>query len=80
MAVARKTVNNGNSNFMASVMATEDNTNVTVAGFKPGTVFSATPPSIVGNSFTFTLNKGQSYIIDGISYEYQNKLNIRNLS
>ncbi|WP_332030708.1 T9SS type B sorting domain-containing protein [Kaistella sp.] len=73
MAVARKTVNNGNSNFMASVMATEDNTNVTVAGFKPGTVFSATPPSIVGNSFTFTLNKGQSYIIDGISYEYQNK-------
>jgi len=73
MAVARKTVNNGNSNFMASVMATEDNTNVTVAGFKPGTVFSATPPSIVGNSFTFTLNKWQSYIIDGISYEYQNK-------
>lgn len=73
MAVARKTVNNGNSNFMASVMATEGNTNVTVAGFKPGTVFSATPPSIVGNSFTFTLNKGQSYIIDGISYEYQNK-------
>ncbi|MBV2166814.1 MAG: hypothetical protein KUL76_09830, partial [Kaistella sp.] len=73
MAVARKTVNNGNSNFMASVMATEDNTNVTVAGFKPGTVFSATPPGILGNSFTFTLNKGQSYIIDGISYEYQNK-------
>ena len=73
MAVARKTVNNGNSNFMASVMATENNTNVTVAGFKPGTVFSATPPGILGNSFTFTLNKGQSYIIDGISYEYQNK-------
>jgi len=49
-------------NFMTSVMATEDNTNVTITGFSPSLIFS---DGVGRTQFTFTLNKGQSYIIDG---------------
>ncbi|WP_379968815.1 IgGFc-binding protein [Epilithonimonas sp. UC225_85] len=52
-----------NSGFQASVIATEDNTTVTINKFnKPLTFTNGTtsnPP------LTFKLNKGQSYIIDG---------------
>ena len=60
--VAPITVNNGILNFMNSIMATEDNTTVTVSEFKPTVRFS---DGVTRTQITFTLNKGQSYIIDG---------------
>lgn len=60
---------NINTNFMTSVIATENGTTVTVSDFKSTTVFSQTPPGLSGNSFTFTLDRGQSYIVEGRSYQ-----------
>ncbi|MEC5157938.1 gliding motility-associated C-terminal domain-containing protein [Chryseobacterium sp. MP_3.2] len=56
------TVTNGILNFMNSVMATEDNTSVTISEFGAGVSFSDFTPR---TQITFTLNKGQSYIVDG---------------
>lgn len=58
------TVYNSILNFMNSVMATEDNTTVTITGFNSNVHFS---DGVNRSSLTFTLNKGQSYIIDGIA-------------
>ena len=55
-------VSNSILNFMNSVMATEDNTQVTISGFNSNVRFS---DNVTRTSITFTLNKGQSYIIDG---------------
>lgn len=56
-------------NFMTSVMATEDNTTVTVTEFNPNVGFSDNMPR---SQINFTLNKGQSYIIDGRGNNSQN--------
>lgn len=57
-------------NFMTSVLATEDNTNVTVSDFDPNISFSDGIPK---TQIKFTLQKGQSYIIDGTGDYYQNR-------
>jgi len=56
-------------NFMNSIMATEDNTHVTITGFQPNVRFS---DNVTRTQITFTLNKGQSYIIDGSGSYSQN--------
>jgi len=56
--------------FGASFLATEDNTTVTVNNFKKTLTFNGFGSA---SSFTFTLNKGQSYIIDGRSINDNNR-------
>lgn len=53
------------SNFIA-VMATEDNTNVTINNFRPGVTLIGQPASGIpatSNTINFTLNEGESYIV-----------------
>jgi len=51
-------------NFTTGIMATEDNTNVTISGYDPGVKFKNIPTP-TPTSLTVTLNKGQSYILTG---------------
>ena len=54
----------------ASILATEDNTVVTVNNFKKVLTFNAYGTA---SSFTFTLNKGQSFILDARASNMNNR-------
>ncbi|WP_027381178.1 T9SS type B sorting domain-containing protein [Chryseobacterium daeguense] len=59
-------------NAMIGITATEDNTSVVVSGYNPNVVFSDGSSS---PTKTFTLNKGQSYILDAASTDSFYNLN-----
>lgn len=65
-AMAPLTAGQSYINSTIGVTATEDNTTVVVSGYNPAVVFSDGTSS---PTKTFTLNKGQSYILDAVSID-----------
>ncbi|MBA5247767.1 gliding motility-associated C-terminal domain-containing protein [Marnyiella aurantia] len=53
------------TNFVTSVLATVDNTTITINGYQPAVQFAGGATGATLPSINITLNKGQSYIVEG---------------
>lgn len=66
-----ETIDNRKS-FVSSVMATEDNTTVTLSNYDTGVIFASGTGDITLDSQTFILNEGQSVVFSGYSMYTEN--------
>jgi len=57
----------GRKNFVSSIMATENNTTVTLSNYNTEVIFASGSGNITADSQTFTLNAGQSIVFSGYS-------------
>ena len=60
-------IQDNRKNFVASVMATENNTTVTLSNYNTGVVFSSGTGNITADTQTYTLNAGQCIVFSGYS-------------
>jgi len=64
--------NDNRKSFVASVMATEDGTTMTLSDYDTGVIFESGLGQITDDSQSFTLNAGQSVIFSGYSNQGNN--------
>jgi gliding motility-associated-like protein len=64
--------NDVRKSFVASVMATEDNTTITLSDYDTGVIFASGAGDINDDTQTFILNAGQSVIFSGYSNQGNN--------
>ncbi len=60
-------IQDNRKNFVSSVMATENNTTVTLSNYNTGVIFSSGTGNITDDTQTFTLNAGQCIVFSGYS-------------
>lgn len=59
-------------NFVASFMATEDNTNITVSNYDTEVVFRSNGNDVLSNTLNYRLNAGQVVVVSGYTNTYAN--------
>lgn len=59
-------------NFVSSVMATEDNTTITLSDYDPGVEFVSGAGAITDDTQTFTLNQGETIVFSGYADNFSN--------
>jgi len=64
--------NDPRKSFVASVMATEDNTNISLSDYNPNIIFTTSTGTLTVASQNFLLNAGQSVIFTGYSDNLDN--------
>lgn len=62
--MAENSVGKDYINSMIGITATENNTTVNISGYKSGVIFSNNVPATSTPVLSFTLNKGESYVLD----------------